>query len=330
MKRREFITLLGGAAAAWPTATRAQQTGAMRRIGVLMGWSESDPEYRGRLVAFVQVLSQAGWTQGQNIQLDVRWTNGDVERARILAKELVARQPDVILVGTTPATAAVQRETNTIPVVFSTVSDPVGAGFVASLPRPGGNLTGFINLEAAMGGKWLELLKEVAPALTRVAMMFNPNTAPGGGSYFLGSFEVAARALAVEPLSVRVHSDAEIEAGIGSLGDKKSGLVVMTDSFMSIHRSVVIASAARNSVPSLFEGAVYPKEGALIGYGVNNTDLFRRAATYVDRILRGAKPGDLPVEVPTKFDLVINLMTAKALGLTIPLGLQAAADELIE
>ena len=181
-----------------------------------------------------------------------------------------------------------------------------------------------------MGGKWLELLKEVAPALARVAMMFNPDTAPGGGSYFLGSFEFAARALAVEPLAVRVHSDAEIEAAMASLADKKSGLVVMTNSFMSIHRGVVIASAARHGVPSLFEGAVYPREGALIGYGVNNTDLFRRAGTYVDRILRGAKPSDLPVEVATKFDLVINLRTAKALGLTIPLGLQATADELIE
>jgi putative ABC transport system substrate-binding protein len=329
MKRREFITLLGGAAA-WSVAARAQQDQRVRRIGVLMGWSESDPEYRARVIAFAQALAQSGWTDGQNVRIDVRWTNGDVERAGALAKELVALQPDVILASTTPSIAALQRETRTIPIVFAVLSDPVGAGFVASLPRPGGNITGFINIEASMGGKWLELLKEVAPRLRRVAIMFNPDTAPGGGSYYLAPFEAAARSLAVEPTQARVHSDAEIEAAITALGREQSGLVVMDDSFMSVHRGTVISLAARNSVPAIFSFSFSPKEGGLISYGINSVDLFRRAAAYVDRILRGAKPGDLPVQVPTQFEMVINLKAAKALGLTVPLTLQYAADEVIE
>jgi putative tryptophan/tyrosine transport system substrate-binding protein len=330
MKRRDFITLLGGAAAAWPLAARAQQGGTTRRIGVLMGWSENDPEYQSRIDAFVQVLAQLGWAEGRNLRVDVRWTNGDVERAGVLAKELVALQPDVILAGTTPVTAALQRETRTIPIVFAPVSDPVGAGFVASLSRPGGNITGFINVEAAMGGKWLELLKEVAPRLRRVAIMFNPNTAPGGGSYYLGPFEAAARSLAVEPTQARVHSDAEIESAIAALGREQAGLVVMDDSFMAIHRGTVTSQAARNNVPTIFSIVFAPGEGGLISYGTSSLDLFRRAATYVDRVLRGAKAGDLPVEIPTKFDLVINLKTAKALGLTIPEALLLRADEVIE
>jgi putative ABC transport system substrate-binding protein len=328
MKRRQFITLLGGAAATWPVMARAQQPGSMRRIGVLMGWSESDPDRSG-IDVFVQGLAQLGWVDGRNVRIEVRWTNGDIERARLLAKDLVQLlQPDVILAGSTPATAALQRETRTIPIVFVIVSDPVGAGFVASLPRPGGNITGFINIEAAMGGKWLELLKEVAPRLRRVAIMFNPDTAPGGGSYFLGPFEAAARSLTVEPAQASVHSDAEIEAAITALGREQAGLVVMTDSFMGIHRGTVISLAARNNVPAIF--AVPEREGGLISYGPNSVDFYHRAAGYVDRILRGAKAGDLPVQLPTKFDLVINLKTAKALGLDVPLSLQQRADEIIE
>jgi putative ABC transport system substrate-binding protein len=330
MRRREFITFFGGAAVAWPLSARAQQSGAVRRIGVLLGWSESDPEYRMRLDAFLQELAKSGWADGRNVRLDVRWTNGDVARAGVLAKELVALQPDVILVGTTPATAALQRETRTIPIVFAVVSDPVGAGFVASLPRPGGNITGFINIEAAMGGKWLELLKEVAPRLRRVAIMFNPDTAPGGGSYYLGAFEAAARRLAIETSQARVHSDAEIETAIAALGRQQAGLVVMDDSFTSTHRGAVISQAARSNVPTIFSPPFVAKEGGLISYGTNGLDLFRRAAGYVDRILRGAKAGDLPVELPTKFDLVINLKTAKALGLTITEALLLRADEVIE
>jgi putative ABC transport system substrate-binding protein len=327
--RRQLITLLGGAAA-WPLAASAQQAGKVVRIGVLMGWSESDPEYSSRIDAFVKVLAQLGWAEGRNMRIDVRWSNGDVQRAGVLAKELVALQPDVILVSTTPATAALQRESRTIPIVFAVVSDPVGSGFAASLPRPGGNITGFINIEAAMGGKWLELLKEVAPRLRRVAIMFNPDTAPAGGSYYLGPFEAAAPSLAVEPIQARIHSDAEIETAITALGREQAGLVVMDDSFMSTHRGTVVSQAARNNVPTIFSTIFVPKEGGLIAYGTSSLDLFRRAATYVDHILRGARPEDLPVQVPTQFDLVINLKTAKALGLTVPPSLLARADEVIE
>jgi putative ABC transport system substrate-binding protein len=279
---------------------------------------------------FVEAIAQLGWIGGRNVQIDVRWAGGDVGRIRTFAKELVELQPDVIFAGTTPVTAALQRETRTIPIVFAVVSDPVGAGFVAGLPRPGGNITGFINVEAAMGGKWLEILKEIAPGVRRAGIMFNPSTAPGGGAYFLGSFEAAARSLAVEPIVVRVHSDAEIEAGIDSLGPQV-GLVIMTDSFMAVHQPTVISATARNKMPTM--GAdlqTFAKEGGLVSYGPNFTDFFRRAASYVDRILRGANPADLPVQVPTKYQLVINLKTAKALGLDVPATLLARADEVIE
>jgi putative ABC transport system substrate-binding protein len=330
MKRRDFITLLGGAATAWPLVARAQQPGSIPRIGVLMGWSESESEYRSRLAAFVQALAQLGWADGRNVRIDVRWTDGKVDRARTLAKELVELQPAVILAGTTPVTAALQRETRTIPIIFEAVADPIGAGFVASLPHPGSNITGFISIEAAMGGKWLELLKEVAPGLKRAAIMFNPDTAPAGGSYFLGSFEAAARSLAVEPTTARVRSDAEIETAITSLGREEAGLAVMTDAFLGVHSGTVIAAATRNNVPAIFERAGLARDGGLISYGPNFLDMFRRAASHVDRILRGTKPSDLPVEIPSKFDLVINLKAAKAIGLTIPESFLLRADEVIE
>jgi putative ABC transport system substrate-binding protein len=301
----------------------------VRRIGVLMGWSETDPVYRSELAAFVQALAKLGWVDGRNLRMDVRWTAGNVDRARVFAKELVDLQPDAILAGTTPSTAALQRQTRTVPIVFAVVSDPVGAGFVANLPRPGGNITGLINIEASMGGKWPELLKEIAPFLRRVVIMFNPDTAPGGGSYFLSPFDAAARSLAMEPITARVHSDAEIETAITSLGEQ-AGLVVMTDSFMGVHRGTVISLATRNKVPTIFDAEYITREGGLISYGPNYLDMFRRAAAYVDRILRGAKPDDLPVEVPTKFDLTINLKTAKALGLTVSNQMQLLADEVIE
>ena len=247
-----------------------------------------------------------------------------------MAKELVALGPDVILAATTPVTAALQRETRTIPIVFVVVSDPVGAGFVAGLPRPRGNITGFINTEAAMGGKWLELLKEIAPRLVRVALMFNPDTAPGGGSYFLAPFEAAARSLAVETILARVRSDAEIEAAITLLGSEQGGLVVMTDSFMAVRHRMLISAAIRNNVPAIFELPLFTRQGGLISYGPNFQDMFPHAAGYVDRILKGEKPADLPVQVPTKYDLVINLKTAKALGLDVPATLLARADEVIE
>jgi putative tryptophan/tyrosine transport system substrate-binding protein len=329
MNRRELITLLGGAAVL-PVAARAQQQNNVRRIGVLMGWADSDPEAKSELAAFVQGLAQLGWVDGGNVQIDYRWANGNVDRMRTFAKELVALRPDVILANTTPVTVALQRETRAIPIVFVIVSDPIGAGLVASLPRPGGNITGFINIEASLGGKWLELLKEIAPAVRRVAIMFNPDTAPGGGSYFLGPFESAARAIAVEPITAPVRSEAEIENIVTSLGREQGGLVLMTDGYMTVHRGLIISLAARNHVPAIYAESFSAKDGGLLSYGANSLDVFRQADTYVDRILRGTMPSDLPVQVPSLFELVINLRSAKALGLTVPLTLLTRADEVIE
>jgi putative tryptophan/tyrosine transport system substrate-binding protein len=329
MRRRDMIALLGGAAA-WPVAARAQQPERMRRIGILMGWSESDPEFQARIGALLQGLAQLGWVDSRNVRIDVRWTNGDANRARAFAKELVALQPDVIFAGATPATAALQRETSTIPIVFSSVADPVGSGFVASLARPGGNITGFINIEATIAGKQLELLKQVAPNLIRASLLFNPDTAPGGGSYFLGPFEAAAQSLALKSIISRVRSDAEIETAIGSLGHEQGGVVAMTDSFLGVHIGTVISAASRNGVPAIFESPYMAKAGGLMAYGQTGLDLFRGAAGYVDRILRGTSPAELPVQVPTKFNLVLNLKTAKTLGLTVPPSLLAIADEVIE
>jgi putative ABC transport system substrate-binding protein len=329
--RRDVITLLGGAAAVWPLAARAQQPERMRRVGVLMAFEENDPKTKDWLSNFTQGLAELGWTDRRTARMDVRWAAGSVDRMRTFAKELVELQPDVIFTGATPATAAVQRETRTIPIVFAIVSDPVGAGFVAGLPRPGGNITGFTNVEAVMGGKWLEMLKEIAPRVRRVAIMFNPDTAPGGGAYFLGPFEAAARSLAVEPITARVRSDAEIEAVIASLGREQAGLVIMPDSFMQVHQGTVISLTARNNVPAI--GADLPgfaREGGLLSYGANFPDIFRRAASYVDRIFKGEKSADLPVQAPTKYQLVINLKTAKAIGLDMPTTVLARADEVIE
>jgi putative ABC transport system substrate-binding protein len=330
MRRRGFITLIGGAAA-WPIAARAQHAERMRRIAVLMGWSET-PIYRSSIDAFVQELARLGWEDGRSVQIDVRWASGDVGRIRTFAEELIERQPDLIFTSTTPVTAALQRETHTIPIVFVIVADPVGSGFVAGLRRPGGNITGFTNVEASLGGKWLEILKDFAPGVKRVAIMFNPDTAPGGGgAIFLGAFEAAARSLAVEPITAHVRSDAEIEAVITSLGRERAGLVIMTDSFMAVHQQTVISSTASNNVPVI--GADLPsfvKDGGLLAYGANFPDIFGRAAPYVDRILRGANPGDLPVQTPTKYELAVNLKTAKALGLVVPRELLYRADEVIE
>jgi putative tryptophan/tyrosine transport system substrate-binding protein len=329
IKRREFIAGLG--AAAWPLAAGAQQSGRVKRIGVLMSEDENDPEGRARLSAFAQGLAELGWTDGRNVQMDIRWTAANVNRARMHAKELVDLQPDVILAGSTPVTAALQRETRTIPIVFAYVSDPVGAGFVAGLPRSGGNITGFIGIEAAMGGKWLQLLMEIAPGAKRVAAMFNPDTAPGGGSYYLPAFEAAAQSFKVEPIVSRVHSEAEIETVMTSLGrEPRGGLVVMPDSFMYVHRAPIILLAARNNVPAVYYNNFFSKDGGLLSYGADVVDIHRRSASYVDRILRGANPSELPVQVPTKFELVINLKTAKALGVAIPETMLATADEVIE
>ena len=330
MRRREFISLAGGAVV-WPIAARAQQRGLLRRIGVLMSWDESDPEIKTFFSSFMHGLTKSGWTDGGNVQMEVRWAGGNVDRLRMFAKELVDLQPDVILATSTPATAALQQATRAIPIVFAGISDPVGAGFVASLSRPGGNLTGFINMEGAFGGKWLEVLKEIAPDIKRAAIMFNPDTAPAGGSYYLPSFDAAARKLKVEPIAARVRSVAEIETVITSLGREPGGsLVVMPDVFMETHRGQIILFAARNNVPTVYSQSVFARDGGLLSYGADRVDIFRRSASYVDLILRGAKPAELPVQLPIKYEMTVNAKTAKSLGLDVPLFFQQRADEVIE
>ena len=332
MKRREFITLLCGVAA-WPLAAHAQQRERVRHLGVLMSVEESDPEGRAQLSGFMQALAQLGWTNGRNLQVEIRWGGGgDVNRARNFAKELVALQPDVILAQGTPVTAALHRETRTIPIVFVVVTDPVGDGFVAGLPRPGGNITGFLTSEAGITAKMLELLREIAPGLRRVAILFNPDTAPGGGKYYFGEFEAAARSSNVEPIAARARSDAEIETVVTSLKEEpRGGVVVMPDFFMFNHVKPIISLAGRNSVPAIYPWrSVVAKEGALLSYGPDLKDIVRRGAPYVDQILRGAKPGDLPVQVPVKFEMAVNAKTAKTLGLTVPPSMLLSADEVIE
>jgi putative ABC transport system substrate-binding protein len=322
IRRRNFITLLGGAAA-WPLLARAQQGTRVRRIGVLQGRDENDPVAKTYVSAFTQALADLGWTDGRNVRMDLRWGGGDISRIRALAHELVGLQPDIILAGAASATVAVQRETQTIPIVF-TSGDPV-----ARLNQPGGNITGFANYEASLGGKWLELLSEIAPGLKRAAIMFNPDTAPT--STYMPSLETAARLLKVEPIIAPIHSDEDIEEAVMSLGrEPGGGLVIHPDVFMAVHRASVIVAAARNNVPAVYPQSESARDGGLLSYGVNQVDNFRRAATYVDRILRGAKPSDLPVQLPVKYEMILNLKTAKALGLTVPLSILLRADEVIE
>ena len=315
----------------WSLAARAQQGESVRRIGMLTGVSENDREGQAARSAFAQGLADLGWTVGRNVRVDVRFFAGNTDRLQTFAKELIDIQPDLILADTAPATAALQRETLAIPIVFVLVADPVGRGFVSSLPRPGGNITGFIDADESMMGKWLELLIEIAPRVKRAAVMFNPDTAPGGGSYFLTSFEAAARSFKMEPMIARVHSEAEIEAAMTSLGrEPPSGLVAMPDAYMYVHRALIILLAARNNLPAVYWTNVIPRAGGLLSYGADLRDIFRHAALYVDRILRGAKPADLPVQLPAKFEMAVNLKTARALGLNVPPTLLALADEVIE
>jgi putative ABC transport system substrate-binding protein len=328
MRRREFIAGLG-AAMAWPLAAYAQQGDRVRRIGVLMPYDENDAEQKRRLSAFTQALSDLGWTDGRNVRMDLRWHGDDNNRARALAHELVGLQPDIIVTYATPATAAVQRETGTIPIVFAIGSDPVASSIVPRLDRPSGNITGFGNFEAMLGGKWLELLLEIAPGLKRAAIMFNPDTAPV--SSFLPSFEAAARSLKMVPTIAPVYSDVEIESAITALGrEPGAGLVVMSDISMQERRAPIILAAARNSLPAVYPQSFFVRGGGLLSYGPDLVDNFRRAASYVDRILHGAKPADLPVQLPTKFEMAVNLKTAKALGITFPTSLLVRADEVIE
>jgi putative tryptophan/tyrosine transport system substrate-binding protein len=330
MRRREFIAGLGSAAAC-PRAAGAQDGERPRRVGVLMGWDENDPEAKVWLSGFVRGLAGLGWTEGRNLRIDVRWAAGSIDRARMLAKELVDRQPDVIFADSTPQASALHDETRTIPVVFALVADPVGAGLVASLARPGGNFTGFISYEEGMASKWLELLTQIAPGIERAAIMFNPDTAPGGGLYLLPSFESAAQKLNVKPIVARVRNEADIEAVIASLGSEpNAGLALMPDIFLAVHRASIISMAAQKNVPTVYVARFFVRDGGLVSYGADFGDIFIRAAPYVDRILRGAKPADLPVQLPIKFETGVNTKTAKTLGLTVPQSILLSADEVIE
>ena len=330
LNRRNFITLLGGAAAAWPLAVRAQQPERMRRIGVLMGQAESDPDAKARLAGFRQGLESLGWSEGRNAHLDVRFAPAGA-RAQDLAKELIALEPEVILSQATPLTAALQRETKVIPIVFVIVADPIGSGFVANLAHPGGNLTGLLLIEASITGKWLAMLKDIAPHIARAALVVNPSTAPFY-PYYLNAGKAAAQSLAIELVLNPIENDAaDIERSIEFFARIPRGaLVLPPDVTTTVHRSLIIALAARHRLPAVYSDRLFVAAGGLLCYSTNRVDQFRQAASYVDRILHGARPADLPVQTPTKFETAINLKTAKALGLTVPPRLLIAADKVIE
>jgi len=315
MRRREFIGLAGAAAVAWPLGVHAQQRGEVRRIGVIVNVAADDPEAQASIALFKQTMQQLGWSDERNVKIDVRGAAGDPERMQTLAKELVALKPDVILTRSTPVTAALLRQTRAIPVVFTVVSDPVGDHFVESLARPGGNATGFTNVEFSLTGKWLELLKEVAPRVKRVAFIFNPELAPGGGSYYTRLIEASAPSFAVTPTVAPVHGAADIERAIGEfVGEPNGGLVVLPDATTLVTRRLIVVLADRHHLPAIYAFGVVVTEGGLISYGIDVVDQFRQAANYVDRILKGTKPAELPVQLPTKFVMSINLRTAKGLG----------------
>jgi putative tryptophan/tyrosine transport system substrate-binding protein len=332
VRRRDFI-VGASAAAAWPIAARGQQPERMRRVGVLLSaGAESDPNQQAYQAIFSNALRGSGWIEGRNITVDYRWAAGDLRRIQMFAKELVDLKPDLLVGQSTPAVAALKSETGTIPIVFVFVSDPVGSGFVSSLSHPGGNITGFVSFESSLSGKWIELLKEIVPRLTGAALMFNPDTAPYFNN-FLQPFRAAARASALEPNTAEVHSVADVERTVASVGDRtNTGLVVMPDIFTTNGSTLnaLILAAARNRVPTIYPFRYMVTAGGLVSYGHDNADVYRRAADYVDRILKGAKPVDLAVQLPTKFELAVDLKTAKALGLTIPGTVIARADEVIE
>ena len=329
MQRREFITLLGGTLAL-PLTARAQQPERMRRIGVLMAYAESDREGQAWVAAFWEGLQKLGWTEGRNIRIDTRWAAADVEAMQRFARELVALQPDLILTQNTPTTAAMLQHTRTIPIIFANVADPVGSGFVANFPRPGGNATGFTLYEPTMAGKWPGLLKEIAPRVARVAFLFNPATAPYV-EYFMPPFKAAAASLGVEAISAPVRDPSELESVVAALArEPNGGLIVMPDIFLTAYRVEIRSQVARYRVPAVYPWRLFAEVGGLLSYGNDQVDNYRRAATYADRMLKGAKPSELPVQAPVKFELVINLKTAKALGLNVPLSLQQRADEVIE
>jgi putative ABC transport system substrate-binding protein len=324
MRRREFIVLLSGAAVAWPLASRAQQS-AMPVIGFLHALSGTS-----YLDGLRQGLADRGFVEGRNVTIEYRWAEGHEERLPVLAKELVSLAPNAIVVQGAPAVAALRQETQSIPIVFVNTTDPVGQGFVTSLAHPGGNITGFTDFDHTMGSKWLELLKEIAPGIARVAVIFNPKTAPVAAS-FLRSIEAAAPAFAVSVTAAPVHDAPDIERAITLAGDEPNGaLIVGADIFTQLHHELIIALAAQHRLPAVYPFLYFAKSGGLLCYGVDIVELYRQAAIYIDRILKGAKPGDLPVQAPTKFKLVVNLKTAKALGIAIPPSIMVQADEVIE
>ena len=327
--RRELLAALGGAAAAWPLAARAQQAERVRRIGLLMGVAD-DREGQARVTALKQGLQELGWTDGRDIQIETRFGEADIGRIRTDVAELVALAPDVIVGQTTPVIRALRQATSSIPIVMAAVNDPVEQGFVSSLAHPAGNITGFMFIDFQMVGKWLEMLKEVAPGVSRAVLMFNPDTAPHYYVY-LRSFEAEPRSVAIEVTAAPVRDTAEIEAAFAKLGrEPGGGLIVAPDAFTIVHHPLFIRLAQQHRLPAVYNLRTYVAQGALMSYGPDPYDNFRRSASYVDRILRGAKPADLPVQQPTKFELAINLKTAKALGLQIPDKLLALADEVIE
>jgi putative tryptophan/tyrosine transport system substrate-binding protein len=330
MRRREFITLLGGAALTAPRAAFAQATDRMRRIGVLMPLAVDDPEAKARLAAFLDELQQLGWTDGRNVRIDTRLAGGDADSARKYAGELVALAPDVILASSSSSVAALQRITRSVPIVFAAVIDPVGAGFVATMARPGGNTTGFSAFEYSLSGKWLELLKEIAPNLTRAAVLRDPALAAGIGQFAVIQ-AMAPSSLAVELAPIDMHDAGEIEHAITAFAREPNGGLIVTGSpLAATYRDLIISSATRYRLPNIYAFRYYPASGGLASYGPDTADQFKGAADYVDRILKGEKPADLPVQSPTKYQLVINLKAAKALGLVVPTALLARADEVIE
>jgi putative ABC transport system substrate-binding protein len=329
MKRREFITLIAGTTAL-PLAARGQQAGPVRRIGILMGGAESDQEGQSSVAAFREGLQKLGWIEGRNSEINIRWAAADVELMKRCAKELVALQPDLILTSTTPAAAAMLQQTRTIPVIFVLVADPIGSGFVASLPQPGGNATGFTPIVRSLGGKWVELLKEIAPGITRVTLLFNRQTATFVEGY-LDPFKAAATSLGVEAIVAPFNDMPTLESLFTTEArEPSSGLVVIPDAFTQQHRAEITALAARFHIPAVYWSHSFAEAGGLISYGPYLVDEYRRAAVYADRILKGTKPSELPVQAPVKFELVVNLKTAKELGLVMPPSLLAAADEVIE
>ncbi len=329
MRRRKFITLIGGAAVSWPLTARTQESGRIRRIGALFYWSSSNLQGQAGLAAFQEVLQQAGWTAGVNIRFDIRWSEEDAEHIRRYAAELVALTPDVILANATPSVVALQSLTRTVPIVFVTVSDPVGAGIVESIARPGGNVTGFMNFEYSLSGKWFELLRQVVPRLARAAVLRDAANPAAIGQF--SAIQGAAQPLAIELIAVNVRDPSEIERALSDFSRlPNGGLIVTPTAGQSLHRNLILELAAKLKLPAVYADPELVAAGGLIAYGPNRVDEFRRAAGYVDRILKGEKPGDLPVQAPTKYALGINVKAAKALGLTIPPSLLATADEVIE